>query len=140
MNLKMQIIGNPITKLRPRFTKKGIAYDSQKLEKQATACLVMQQMAQNRQIKRYSGPIEVNMTFHTPIPKSWSQKRRMAVIGMPDTRRPDIDNFAKFILDVMNRLVYEDDSLITTLHCEKVYSDEPRTEIYIQEVHDEDRN
>ena len=138
MRLEMTIMGNPITKLRPRFTKVGRAYDSQKLEKQATRCLIMQEMAKNRQIRRLRDAISIEMTFHTPVPKSWSKKKAMAVLGMPDTRKPDIDNYAKFLLDVMNNLVYDDDSQVTTLWCEKKYSDKPRVEIILQEVADED--
>jgi len=136
--LNMQITGNPITKLRPRFTRQGRTYDSQKLEKEAARCIIMQQMSKNRQIRRIKGAIMVNLTFHTPIPKSWSQKRRKAVLGRPDTRKPDIDNLAKFILDVMNKLVYEDDNQITTLHCEMIFSENPRTEIQVKEIEDED--
>jgi len=133
-------MGNPITKLRPRFTKTGHTYDSQKLEKEATRCLILQQMAKNRQMKRFKGAISIEMTFHTPIPKSWSKKRSVAVLEKPDTRKPDLDNYAKFLLDVMNNLVYEDDSQVTTLWCEKKYSDKPRVEITLQEVVDEDGN
>jgi Holliday junction resolvase RusA-like endonuclease len=69
------------------------------------------------------------MIFHTAIPKSWSQKRLKSVLGKPDPRRPDLDNYIKLYLDVMNDLVYEDDKQVTEIYCKKVYSNKPRVEI-----------
>lgn len=36
--------------------------------------------------------------------------------------RPDVDNWIKPVMDVLNKLVYNDDGQITILHTEKVYS------------------
>jgi len=38
------------------------------------------------------------------------------------TVRPDIDNWSKPIMDVLNKLVYQDDGQITDLHATKIYS------------------
>jgi len=48
--------------------------------------------------------------------------------------RPDIDNWVKPIMDVLNKLAYEDDGLITDLHAIKVYSilDHPYIHIWIR--------
>ena len=48
--------------------------------------------------------------------------------------RPDIDNWAKPIMDVLNKLVYEDDGQITTLIATKVYSnlDHPYIHVWLR--------
>jgi len=52
----------------------------------------------------------------------------------PKTTKPDIDNMAKYYLDVMNDLVYDDDRFVTELWCEKLYSVKPKVEIYITPI------
>jgi len=42
-------------------------------------------------------------------------------ITVPDKRRRDLQNFSDTICDVMNNLVYKDDSQITTLNMKKIY-------------------
>jgi Holliday junction resolvase RusA-like endonuclease len=47
--------------------------------------------------------------------------------------RPDIDNYAKAILDALNGVMWADDGQIVQLTASKSYG-EPRVEIEIQEV------
>ena len=42
------------------------------------------------------------------------------------TKKPDLDNVAKIILDSLNKIAYDDDSQIVDLHIRKYYSDNPR--------------
>ena len=51
----------------------------------------------------------------------------------PQTK-PDIDNVVKVICDALNGLAYDDDRSITQLHAVKLYGDNPRVDIAIQEV------
>ena len=47
-------------------------------------------------------PLEqVSMTFGIAMPKSWSKKKRKAMLGAPHQNRPDIDNFIKGVLDCL---------------------------------------
>lgn len=39
------------------------------------------------------------ITFHVPMPKSWSNAKRERMAGQPHTQRPDIDNYLKALLD-----------------------------------------
>ena len=47
--------------------------------------------------------------------------------------RSDLDNI-KFVLDALNKIVYDDDSLIVEIQALKEYDDVERTEIDIIEV------
>ena len=48
-------------------------------------------------------------------------------------KKPDIDNIAKIILDSLNKLAFKDDNQITKLCVEKIYSEEERVHILIEE-------
>lgn len=67
-----------------------------------------------------------------PIPKSWSNRRRKAIVGEPHVFKPDCDNLLKFIGDALNGMAWEDDAWIYEASIEKIYSLEPRTIIVIQ--------
>ena len=49
------------------------------------------------------------------------------------TKKPDIDNIVKVILDSMNKFAFKDDTQITKLEVEKVYSLEEKISIKIEE-------
>lgn len=58
------------------------------------------------------------ITFFIPMPKSWSKKKKAAMVGQPHRQRPDIDNYAKAVLDAL----YEDDSGVAEIHLKKVWA------------------
>lgn len=70
-------------------------------------------------------PLAVAMVFYLPKPKRG--KRQYPSV------RPDIDNYAKAILDALNGVMWADDGQIVQLTVSKSYG-EPRVEIEIQEV------
>ena len=55
-------------------------------------------------------------------------------MGQPYTKRPDIDNLAKAILDGLNGIAYTDDNQVAELEIQKLYSDKARTEVEIIEI------
>jgi len=93
---------------------------------------ILRQMKQMSFMKKLSGPLCVEMDIIVPYPKSYS--KRLENIGTPVTKKPDIDNYQKFYLDVMNDLVYEDDRLICENWCRKRYGEEGKVIIRISEV------
>ena len=50
------------------------------------------------------------------------------------TKKPDIDNIAKCVLDALNKLAYRDDTQVVTLRMEKHYGEIPRVEVEIEEI------
>ena len=61
-------------------------------------------------------------------PKSYSKKVKYW------TKKPDIDNMIKLVLDAMNKIFYQDDAQIVELKCIKKYDPVPRTEVYIRQI------
>jgi len=42
-----------------------------------------------------------HITFIMPMPKSWSNKKRLDMLGKPHQQRPDKDNMEKALLDAV---------------------------------------
>lgn len=133
--ITITIPGDPIPKLRPRFTKQGITYDKQHLQKSAIK-LTIRRILQDR-FKEIafpiSGRVNCEFYFYMPIPESLSKKDKTLILwnAFEHISKPDCDNLAKFYLDCMSGIVYEDDRKIYRLSILKRYDEEPRTEIRI---------
>ena len=52
--------------------------------------------------------------------------------------KPDVDNLAKFVLDSLNGVLYDDDSQVVTLNATKMYDNEESylgsTEVFVDKV------
>ena len=81
-------------------------------------------------------PLKVTIMAYYPIVKSTSKKKKQQMLEdlMFPTKKPDIDNIAKSILDALNKLAYRDDTQVVTLHMEKHYAEDPRVEVEIEEI------
>lgn len=64
-------------------------------------------------------PCQICLTFHLPMPKSWSKKRRNQMLGTPHKQKPDIDNLVKSFLDCL----LEDDSYVWRVDASKLWSE-----------------
>lgn len=129
MKLTFKILCVPIGKGRPRVTARGKfahAYTPKKTKDyekflKAEAATAMTGWAP------LTGPLKVDIQFTMPIPKSVTKKgRELMLTGtVKHTKKPDSDNLAKSVLDALNGVVWEDDSLIYDLHVTKYYGAEP---------------
>jgi len=59
-----------------------------------------------------------HIIFHMPIPKSLSEKKRLALSGQPHQKRPDKDNLEKALLDA----VFSEDSHIWDSRSTKLWA------------------
>ena len=135
--MKIVINHTPHHKKRPRFRRfKNFVttYDPQKKEATLTKYKIAKLLRDNDYIKEVNTPLFVSITSYMPKPKSWSNKKKEAMEGMPCMVKPDVDNISKFYLDCMNKIAYDDDKFVTKLFSEKVYSDLPRVEINIEKI------
>ena len=136
-NLKITVPIEPVAQGRPRASTRGgfvKMYDppkSREYKKQVKLIL-----EQHKPSKPLETPLRVKMTFNRQYLKSFTKKQlKQAEDGflMP-VSRPDLDNYAKAMLDAMNGIIYKDDSQIVSLTLEKKYASESFTEIEINEV------
>ena len=129
--MKYVLYGNPIALARPRIGWKKI-YDSQRQVKMEVALQLQQQHQENPFFK---GPLSLEIIFFMPIPKSQGAlAKRSDLEDRLHTFRPDLSNMIKFIEDVGNGVIYEDDALVARIKAEKRYSLDPRTELIVQVI------
>jgi len=72
--------------------------------------------------------LKMTIVFVLPKPKYLGLKPALP------TKKPDLDNLTKTVLDALNGLAYEDDSQIVELILRKEYGIIPLIEITIEEV------
>lgn len=134
MGLTFEVPGDPRGKGRPRFTKTGHTYtdsDTKAYEQKIIAYY-------KKSFGGYRWPdeafISVKVTAHYQIPKSAT---KAAVAAMQagklfPSRKPDIDNVLKIVLDALNGVAYKDDSRVVCVEAEKVYSFTPKLVIELK--------
>lgn len=132
MKLTLTIPGEPVAKGRPRFYN-GHAITPKKTVNYET--LVKEMWAVTHGQQTLTGELCASLTAYFAIPnsKSKAMKKRMSMGLVRPTKKPDIDNLIKSVLDSLNGIAYKDDSQIVTVVAEKFYSDVPRLELEICE-------
>lgn len=126
------IPGNPKAQPRPQFRRFGNfvnTYDPASKDKEVIKQYILLQY--RNKLKHIKPPIEFKLVAYMPIPKSLSLKKRNELVGKYHVSKPDIDNCYKTYSDLLNGIMYEDDSNISKIICEKVYDLNPRVEIEI---------
>lgn len=129
----------PVPKGRPRFTKFGKAYTPEKTKKYEKR--IADYFREQPQSFKFGKdiPVAVNLVFGMPIPKNTPKSRKNAMIEgiIKHTKRPDVDNMAKAVLDALSHgLAWEDDSQIVRLSITKEYAKEPYVYLYMYEYTD----
>ena len=135
-----ELFGNPVAQQRPRFARKGAfvsCYDAQAKLKDGYRWQIKSQFRE----KPLTTPLALDLIFFMPIPKSSSgiKKRQMGNGIIAHTKKPDIDNLQKFVLDCLNKLAFEDDSQIVEIRAKKIYSNKPGTTVRLIPLADEKR-
>lgn len=127
---------NPVPKGRPRFSKVGGFVRSYTPKKTSDYEATVRQAAQQAMTREpLETPLEAFLYFRLPIPKSYPKKRVQACLSGLErpTKKPDLDNLAKSVLDGLNGVVYLDDSQLVSLHITKVYDHNPGVDIMVRE-------
>lgn len=85
----------------------------------------------NREV--ISTPIQVEYTYHMPIPKGTSKPKTLQMLNgiIHHLVRPDLDNLDKFLSDCLIGTVLQDDSQICKKSSQKIYGLVPKTVIKI---------
>lgn len=118
----------PVPQPRPRVVRmkngQTRAYNSEKsvVYKRIVKAAALSEMNKQR-LTMTDRPLAMRLTFVFSPPKSYTKKKLEAVKSgeLRYTKKPDLDNLAKAILDACNNTVYKDDSQIITLSINKEY-------------------
>lgn len=132
---EFEIPGKVIGKGRPRInTNTARAYTPAKTKEYEE--LVKQYfIIKYRSRNLLEGRLKVTIVAYIGIPKNTSKKDReeMLLNNISPTKKPDIDNIIKVILDALNQMAFKDDNQITKIEVEKVYSEEEKVYVKIEE-------
>lgn len=143
--VRFTVPGEPRPKGRPRFSvrkgKDGKSFISTRTPEDTVIYENLVRLEYERQCGGFffekETPVEMTITAYYSIPKSTSKKKADMMRNCqirPTTRRGDIDNLVKIVMDACNRVAYYDDSQVVDIHCSKYYSDIPNTDVTIREV------
>ena len=135
MPIRFVIPGEPKGKGRPRMsTKTGRAYTPNETLSYENLVRWIYQNTEGAQ--KIDDEIEARIVCMYQIPKSMTKKNRQLIEEgkLHPTKKPDLDNVAKIILDSLNNIAFHDDSQIVKLTVEKHYSDNPRVEVCLYEL------
>jgi len=135
MIYEFEVPGKIIGKGRPRLNSyTGVVYTPSRTKDYET--LIEQYfLLKYPKFKELNGRIKVNIIAYFPIPKTTKKAEieEMLKNNISPTKKPDIDNIVKVILDSMNKFAFKDDNQITKLEVEKKYSEKERVYIKIEE-------
>lgn len=135
---KFEIPGEVIGKARPRMnTRTGKAYTPTKTKNYEF--LVKQWFRftyPNFEMIDNDKSIKIKIVAYFDIPKSTSKKKAALMLEniIRPTKKPDIDNITKVILDALNKFAYHDDTQVVEMTVEKYYAKEPKVYIEIEVI------
>lgn len=123
--------GEPVGKGRPRFWQ-GHAVTPPKTKAYEKEVARIYKMYGGEMM---SGPVRIAVTAWYRIPKSASKKlkHQMEIGEARPTKKPDIDNVMKIIMDGLTGVAYEDDKQVVEFRIDKFYDYEPKVTVLIEE-------
>jgi len=134
------ILGSPKAQGRPRARNAGkfvqIYDDPNSAKAKRNLMAVVQEQAPE---KLLDCPLRVDLYFYMPRPKGHYGTGKNAgklkdSSPINHTKKPDIDNLRKLVMDALTNVFWRDDSLVCEGTTRKVYSNKPRTEIGIKKI------
>ena len=135
MVYEFEMDGEIVGKARPRMnTYTGRAYTPNKT-KNYEYCLRQWFCMKYPKFRPLENRLKVKIIAYFDIVKSTSKKKAAEMLDgkISPTKKPDIDNITKIVLDAMNKFAFKDDTQVTKLEVEKVYSQTPKIYIKIEE-------
>ena len=139
------VYGNPKGKGRPRFTTVcGYAksYTPKDTENYENLIKIEYKSQCGNIFFDRDEQLEVKIYCYHSIPKSVSNKKRSLMIAhrIRPAKKPDFDNMAKVVTDALNGIAYHDDNQIVDGMVRKFDDEQPRVEIQIKSINDEEKN
>lgn len=135
MFYEFEVIGDIVGKERPRVNSyTGIVYTPNRT-KDYEMLIKQYFKIKYPNHKELEGRLSVDIVAYMRIPKNTSKKKTEEMLSgnISPTRKPDIDNIAKSVLDAMNKFVFKDDNQISQMKIEKRYGEIEKIYIKVEE-------
>ena len=135
MVYEFEVDGKIVGKERPRVNlNTGIVYTPGKTKDYE---FYVQQSFKVKypKFEQIKGRVSIEIIAYMQIPKSTSKKTEEQMLNntISPTKKPDVDNIAKSILDAMNKFVILDDNQVSKIYIEKRYAKEEKIYVKIQD-------
>lgn len=136
-SLRIEYDGKPPGEQRAR-TSKGRFHVSPKTVNDRKKIAIMAKAAGVEMIEK-DVPVAVEIVAYFPMPKNFSQKKRIAAMTnrIFPTVKPDIDNIEVLVLNSLNRIAFWDDAQVVEVKKKKIYAHQGKLFITISEVENE---
>ncbi|MBR3133943.1 MAG: RusA family crossover junction endodeoxyribonuclease [Clostridia bacterium] len=135
MTYEFEVEGKIVGKERPRVNMySGMIYTPNKTKDYEF--LIQQSFKiQNPHFTMLEGRISIEIIAYMSIPKNTSKVKTKAMLEnqLSPTKKPDIDNIAKSILDSMNKFVFKDDNQVSKISVEKRFGEVEKVYVRISE-------
>lgn len=84
-------------------------------------------------------PVTVKLNAYYGIPNSVSNKRKKEMIAgfIRPTKKVDADNLVKVFMDALNGVAFYDDVQVVDLEVHKLYDENPRVVVIIEDIEEE---
>lgn len=130
--IKLVIPGEPMGKARPRVTQHGTY--TPKPTRDREVYIKQLWMAEGAKTLEYCEQgLEVEIEAYFPVRQSWSKATKAFLAGKPHTKKPDLDNISKLVLDALNGGPFPDDGCVCAVKASKWWtSGTPRTEVTLR--------
>ncbi len=135
MEINITVPGDPVSQGRPKFTMlAGHAHVYDPPTSKAYKKLVARYAMQHKPKTLLEGALEVQILVFKPTLKSFSKKKAALAEAMllRPTTKPDADNYAKGPMDALKGIIWKDDGQVVDLVARKFYSNNPRIEITVR--------
>ena len=145
MEVTFEIAGEPRGKGRPRFRRIGNSVQTY-TPKETTDYELAVKQAYLRQCGgiyfENNVGIDVRIVAYFGIPKSATKKDRAAMLEhrKRPTKKIDVDNLVKCLLDAGNGTIYYDDKQVVDLQVRKFYGETPKVVVKIKSIEMEDKH
>lgn len=131
--MRFEVAGEVIGKGRPRFTRSGRTYTPKKtLDYERT----IKRAYLNKYTYLSKKSLRIKICAYLEVAKSHSKvkKQKMLANELQCTKKPDVDNIVKVVLDALNKVAYQDDTQVVELVAIKRWSNESRLKVIIEEI------
>ena len=136
MSIKFTVPGEPKGKGRPRFSTAGKYPKAYTPKETAMYENLVKVIYMEGKFPKMNGAIRARISAYFQPPASASKKKRAAMLigEIQCTKKVDVDNISKIIMDALNGIAFDDDKQIVELEVVKRYGATAQVVVELTEI------